>query len=55
MQYGGFDTRPPLVIFVLSTDEFAVTFGDWSGGPFASTSSGEFAVGTSLLNAFNSF
>ena len=43
------------MIFVLSTDEFAVTFGDWSGGTFASMSSSEFAVGTSLLNAFDFF
>ena len=43
------------MIVVPSTDEFAVTSGDWSGGNFASTSSGEFAVGASLLNAFDSF
>ena len=52
---GGFDTWPLLVIVVPGTDRLAITSGDWSGGTSASKSSGEFAVGPSLLNTFDSF
>ena len=52
---GGFDTWPLLVIVVPGIDGLAITSGDWSGGTSASKSSGEFAIGPSLLNTFDSF